>query len=78
MPNIVVEKDLTKAFTRNGKEMAIPQYIIDFWNELKGLYDYGIIPFYNPRAMTYELMTSEEYEKIISHLYNTIRKGDNE
>lgn len=72
----MIKEDLIKPFIRNGKELAIPQVAVNFWTKLKDNYELGIIPFYNPIAMTYELMTQDEYNQLLNHLYNAIRRKE--
>lgn len=59
-----------------------PIYIpiaINAWTALSQCYDnFGLVPFYNPIRMSYELMAKEEYHELLRYLYNTIRKGDKE
>ena len=70
----MTKEELIKPFIRNGKELAVPQVVVNCWTQLKDNYELGIIPFYNPIAMTYELMTQDEYNELLHHLYTIRRK----
>jgi hypothetical protein len=65
---------MNELFMRNDKDFRISYDLVEYFQQFKYYYDINKgIPFYNPIAMTYEIMTTNEYDMLLCYLYNEIR-----